>query len=116
MRLRAHRNAALPVFQPWTLEDLLRARGQLNSPWRGGLEGETACRASSYESRLLASREDADKQTEAKGNANGLIRTVANDFVGSFRPVNGLFLRTLNHRFQIIDQSFGDFSSGGSGT
>src|ERR1035441_10875060 len=116
MRLGTSRNGALPVFQPWTLEDFLRARRQLNSSQRGGLEGGTACRAGSYEGRLLASRKDADKQTEAKGNANGLIRTVANDFVGSFRPVNGLFLRTLNHRFQIIDQSFGDFSSGGGGT
>jgi hypothetical protein len=116
MRLWAHRNGALPVFQPWTLAHFLHARGQLNSCRRGGLEGGTSCRAGSYEGRLLASRKDADKQTEAKGNANGLIRTVANDFVGSFRPVNGLFLRTLNHRFQIIDQSFGDFSSGGGGT
>ena len=116
MRLRAHRNPALPVFQPWTLGDFLRARGQLNSSRRGSLEGESSRKAGSYEGKLLAPREDADKQTEAKGNANGLIRTVANDFVGSFRPVNGLFLRTLNHRFQIIDQSFGDFSSGGGGT
>jgi hypothetical protein len=116
MRLGAHRNGALPVFQPWTLGDFLRARGQLNSCRRDGLEGGTSCRAGSYEGRLLAPREDADKQTESKGNANGLIRTVANDFVGRFRPVNGLFLRTLNHRFQVIDQSFGDFSSGGGGT
>src|ERR1035438_644834 len=115
MRLRSHRNPALPVFQPWTRAHFLRARGQLNSPRRGGLEGGTSCRTGSYEDRLLAPRKDADKQTEAKGNANGLIRAVANDFVGGFRPVNRLLLRTLNHCFQIIDQSFGDLSSSGGG-
>ena len=62
---------------------------------------------------LLAPGEETDEQTEAKGNANGLIRTLANHFVSGFGTLHGFFLRALDYRFQVIHQSLGDLSSDG---
>jgi hypothetical protein len=51
---------------------------------------------------LLAPGKKADEQTEAKSKANGLVRTLADDFVSGFGSLDGFFLRALDYCLQVV--------------
>jgi hypothetical protein len=88
---------------------VLDGRKHPHKPAAAGARDRVACRTTDDDWLLLASpprRQHADEQAHAERDANGLIRMLADNFVGGLRGGDGLFLQALENLFGLIGCGF----------